>query len=123
MKKKESTQKKKTKLRNQADRLYQEIGTLLYKKCLICGGKLSCLHHYFPKSTSAGLRYDKDNLIPICQGCHFRHHNGDPRIQNAINEIKGKEWLTRLAKKKYEDYPKQNKQYYELIIKQYGEIN
>jgi len=109
--------------RKKADKAMQEWGRRTYSKCLICGGKLSCLHHYFPKSTSAGLRYDKDNLIPICQGCHFRHHNGDPRIQNAINEIKGKEWLTRLAKKKYEDYPKQNKQYYELIIKQYGEIN
>jgi 5-methylcytosine-specific restriction endonuclease McrA len=88
--------KSKAYYRKKCDRIIQEIGRLTYKKCLVCGKPMSCLHHYYPKSTSGNLRYNMKNLIPLCQGCHFRLHNGDPRIQNTINEVKGKEWLDEL---------------------------
>jgi len=104
--------------RKKADRLMQENGRRKHKKCIVCSGKYSCLHHYYPKSTSARLRYDEDNLIPICMGCHFRHHNGDPSIHNKVNTVKGEEWLKRLTKKK-EGYLKTNIGYYKSIIEQY----
>ena len=89
--------------RNKADRLLQETVRLTYKKCLVCGKPVSCGHHYYPKSSAGNLRYFWPNIIPICSGCHFRLHNGDPRIQNTINEVKGKEWLDNLnaEKRKY----------------------
>ena len=108
--------------RKKADKLMQMWGRLNYTKCLICGKKMSCLHHYYPKSSSSTLRYDEDNLIPICQGCHFRHHNGDPSIHNTVNEKKGKAWLKRLQSKK-EGYIKTNIQYYKDIIEKYEEAN
>jgi 5-methylcytosine-specific restriction endonuclease McrA len=86
--------------RNRADKILQETGRAIYKKCLVCGKPMSCLHHYFPKSTAGNLRYHWNNLIPICQGCHFKLHNGDPRIQNTINEVKGKDWLDELNAEK-----------------------
>jgi hypothetical protein len=87
-------------LKKKADKALQEWGARNYHACLVCGGEYNCLHHYYPKSVSSTLRYDKDNLIPICIGCHFRHHHGTPEIQNQINKIKGSQWLENLEKKK-----------------------
>jgi hypothetical protein len=109
----------KSKLRNKCDKLIQEWGRRTYKSCLVCSKSLSCLHHYYPKSVASSLRYDKDNLIPLCVGCHFRHHNGDPRIHNYINEIMGDKWLESLTNKK-NTIIKTNIDYYQEIIKQYG---
>lgn len=108
--------------RRKADKEMQMWGRRKYKKCLICPKPISCLHHYYPKSTSSRLRYDEDNLIPICIGEHFRHHNGDPSIHNKVNEVMGEEWLKRLQKKK-EGYVKTNIQYYKDIIEQYECLN
>lgn len=92
--------KSKAYYRNKCDKKIQELGREVYKQCLVCGKPMSCLHHYYPKSSAGNLRYNWENLIPICQGCHFRLHNGDPRIQNTINEVKGKEWLENLNQAK-----------------------
>jgi len=88
---KNQTKIKKRAVKN-ADRAFQNWGRAVYKFCLICGKPISCLHHFFPKSMSTALRYEIKNGIPICQGCHFSHHNGDPRIQETIINKKGKEW-------------------------------
>lgn len=103
-------------LRNKADRLFQEWGRLTYEKCLICGRQVSCLHHYFPKSTSTALRYDIDNGIPICMGCHFSLHNSNPHIQNMINVKKGEQWLVDLTYKKYNVQVKPDIQWYKTQI-------
>jgi len=92
--------KSKAYYRRIADRLYQEIGRKNYDKCLVCGNPVSCLHHYFPKSSAGNLRYNFSNGIPVCQGCHFRHHNGYPEIHNAINFIMGSDWLNKLREEK-----------------------
>lgn len=88
--------------RNKADRLLQEIGRKTYNRCLICGGEYSCLHHYWPKSTSTILRYDLENCIPICAGCHHKHHTGNPKPHEQTVLIRGKEWADRLDEKRKE---------------------
>ena len=93
---------KKSYYRNKADRQLQELVRKTYRSCEVCGKPVSCGHHYYPKSTAGNLRYDWDNIIPICQGCHFRHHNGFPEIHNRINEKRGQEWLDRLEWKKHQ---------------------
>jgi len=92
--------KSKAYYRNRADKLYQEIGRKMYSTCLVCDKPMSCLHHYFPKSTAGNLRYSFENGINICQSCHFRHHNGYPEIHNTINFIKGQEWLLKLREER-----------------------
>ncbi len=87
-KKKSSTQK----LRSECDRLYQELGRKMYSSCF-CGKVISCLHHYHPKSTSSGLRYEIKNGVPICAGCHIQHHaKNDPDIQAEMILFMKEKW-------------------------------
>ena len=80
-------------LRRKADRLYQQVGMKDNPPCLICDKPASCLHHYIPKSQSANLRYDKKNGVPICMGCHLKHHlSGDPYIMETILKKRGQAW-------------------------------
>ena len=118
--KKNTTQDKKKKLRRKCDRIYQEIGRMMYEKkgCLVCAGEYSCLHHFYPKSTCSALRYNIKNGIPICVKCHCRvHSSDDPTINLQIVEIRGKEWLEGLQSVKRNDYIKTSIKYYETVLK------
>jgi 5-methylcytosine-specific restriction endonuclease McrA len=89
------------KLQKKADRLLQKKASEVFSECYVCGGKYSCVHHYHPKSRSTFLRYDWQNLIPICIGCHnLVHSSQDPNIQNAINRLKGQNWIDELEAKR-----------------------
>jgi len=118
--------KKKTekqKLQAEADKLYQEFGRLANNGCLVCPGEYSCLHHYFPKSTSTALRYDLDNGIPICAKCHCKiHSNPSPETINDINHIKGEEWLQELTWKKQNIQVKPNVDWYKVQIETLQEM-
>lgn len=110
-------QQKKARLRRKCDKLLQETGRMLYSECLVCGKPMSCLHHFFPKSTCSALRYDMQNLINICQGCHFMHHNGNPEIHIKIIEAKGDDWLEELRAKKRNGFVKTTLGYYQDMEK------
>lgn len=59
------------------------------------------VHHFFEKSQSAGLRFDHDNLIPLCNGCHFRHHRtGDQSVMSTVILRRGAGWHKKLMKKR-----------------------
>lgn len=104
-----------TRLRKDCDKLMQIKGMELCNKCEVCGKEAHCRHHFFPKSTSAILRYDWDNLIPICQGCHMQHHlNGNPRIHAMIIKKRGQEWFDTLEAKSRQTI-KINQGYYKEI--------
>jgi 5-methylcytosine-specific restriction endonuclease McrA len=102
-------------LRNKADKLLQETIRRNYSRCEVCGKPMSCGHHFFPKSMSAVLRYNLSNIIPICAGCHLRHHCGDPAIHARIIEIRGQEWYDKLKEQK-ERTIKVNVDYYKNVI-------
>lgn len=88
-------------LRRRADRLFQIAFVRDNPTCLVCGKPTSAGHHYVPKSQSNNLRYVMNNMIPLCMGCHFRHHTtGDPMIVETILKVKGKEWADDLNKKR-----------------------
>ncbi len=112
-------------LRNRADKLYQELGREMYKNCF-CGKTYSCLHHHQPKSRSSALRYDIKNGIPICQGCHFAHHNGDPDIafkyKIFMEDKWGENWETELRQKRYASDIKTNEQWYKANIEMLEEM-
>ena len=100
-------------LRNKCDKLMQEINKKNNKKCFICPNKCQVAHHFIPKSVSARLRYDWDNLIPLCNACHMRlHQSGDPSYEYNIIKKKGDNWFELLQEKKQEII-KVNKSYYE----------
>jgi len=103
----------------QADKLLQELGRLRYDKCEVCGQPMSCLHHYYPKSSAGNLRYNWLNLIPICQSCHFKHHNGNPDIHNRVNSVRGEAWLKELQEaKRTPNYECNKKSYYQAKIEE-----
>ena len=94
---------KKTKVKSlrywqkRCDKQIQEIGRIMYDKCLICGGEYSCLHHFVKVSQSTELRYSLQNLIPICNRCHCSIHQGkNDMVTGQIIVIKGINWLTDL---------------------------
>lgn len=105
-------------LRNKADKLLQEVVRKNHPYCEVCGQPTSCGHHYFPKSTCTALRYDLDNIIPLCQKHHFFHHNGNPEIHNTVNMIRGLEWLEDLTAKKYNLLVKPDAAWYKVHIEE-----
>jgi 5-methylcytosine-specific restriction endonuclease McrA len=89
---------KKERARKKADKLWFEKHIRL--QCEVCNKKASQVHHFYPKGNFGHLRYDEDNGISICFGCHFAHHHkGDPRIHQGIIKKRGMKWYNRLTKK------------------------
>ena len=85
--------------RRKCDALMQEIGTRDNPQCTLCNQPCNVMHHFFPKSVSAYLRYDWRNLIPLCNGCHNRlHQSGDPSYEQRIISIRGQPWYDELDK-------------------------
>ena len=79
------------------DKLLQEIGRMMFDKCLICGGTYSCLHHFILKSQSTELRYNIKNCIPVCVNCHCSIHQGrNDLVVGEIIRIKGLKWFEEL---------------------------
>lgn len=95
--KKPKAPSKKT-LRSRADRLLQQRATEA-KYCLLCGVSAQVGHHYFPKNMYGHLRYDLDNIVPLCNSCHFIIENRDTSLAGKIALIKGKVWYERLKNK------------------------
>jgi 5-methylcytosine-specific restriction endonuclease McrA len=103
-------------LRNKADRLLQELGRYSYDRCAVCGGEYSCLHHFIPKSLCSNLRYDWDNLVPVCHGCHFSFHTkDDPAIYEGMVNWLGLERMGRLKEKRKKPVKTDSKYYGDII--------
>lgn len=99
-----------------ADNKLQDTGRKKFKKCEVCLKPMYCLHHFFTKGLSSRLRYEWDNLIPICRSCHFAHHNkSDPRIHAVIIQKRGQEWYQNLERTKKEEV-RLSVGYYKSII-------
>jgi len=57
-------------------------------------------HHHVHKSKSSVLRYNFDNLIPLCNHCHSMLHHNESYWASKIVEIMGLEWFKNLEKEK-----------------------
>lgn len=106
-------------LRRKADRLMQEHYRKVYNVCEVCGNPMICMHHFFTKGSSAYLRYDDRNLIPICNSCHFKHHNtSNPTIHMTVIEKRGMDWYKELRRDSSK-IQKVGVGYYKSIIERY----
>jgi 5-methylcytosine-specific restriction endonuclease McrA len=97
LEKKQSTKKYQKgiekKLMSTNDRLFQELGRLVFKTCYF-GHTYSCIHHFVRKSQSLFLRYELKNAIPVCQGCHCSIHIAENTMLEARFVLKkGEDWL------------------------------
>ena len=86
------------------------------------------MHHLIPKSVSAKLRYDWENLIPLTNKQHCRlHASDDLDIVTRIIKLRGGlDWYENLRKIGREII-KIDRYYYNCVIDKlkrlYGEIN
>lgn len=100
------TERKKT--QKNCDDLLTPIIKKRHPNCLLCGKYTQVAHHFIRKSVSSKLRYEFDNLIPLCNGCHFRlHHVDEGGYVGRIIKIKGQDWFNSIEKTKRE-YTKHN---------------
>jgi hypothetical protein len=90
------------KLAKAADKKLQNYFREKYpnKKCESCLlYPFNVMHHPIEKSLCAGTRYEKENLVFLCKGCHFRHHcAGDINIMDKVKEFRGMKWYNNLKK-------------------------
>ena len=83
------------------DRLCTPIVKKLHERCLLCGGEIEVAHHYVHKSMSLALRYDPQNLVPLCGRCHCKLHCDESYWGGMIRDKMGDEWFKYLESKKY----------------------
>jgi len=96
------------KLEKQADTLLQKNIVKKYPYCEVCRQPTQCGHHFIEKSKSNRLRYEEDNIIPVCLSCHCKIHNrfsyslGSYDIIDFIIKKRGKKWFNKLQKTRHE---------------------
>lgn len=90
----------KQRLRIKADKLYiEKVMKLRGDTCELCGRPAKTVHHFIPKSRSEAVRYDPDNGVVICQGCHKKIHSWDPYLSGKVVAQRGSKWYNDLDKR------------------------
>lgn len=85
--------------RNKADALLTPIIKLQYPNCLLCGQPTQVAHHFQHRSKSTILRYDLNNLIPLCNSCHYKLHQNESYWAAIIVQMRGIDWFNDLRKR------------------------
>lgn len=116
---KEKSPNPRKKAKDDADRALQDWYRANHKeKCESCGVPFEVMHHFIAKSQSNHLRYDDRNLIYLCHGCHFSHHNvGNQKVMSTVILERGEKWhkeIIKLARKQVGPYTlKEYREFYE----------
>ena len=93
----------------------------MFPKCFLCGVKTQVAHHFIHKSKSSALRYDLDNLIPLCHHCHLMLHHNESKWAGMIINQKGLEWFNDLQRRGNE-IVKTTQQWYEVHLERLKKI-
>ena len=89
-----------SRIQKKCDALLTPIIIKRSPKCMLCPNKTQVAHHHVHKSKSNALRYDLDNLINLCNSCHFALHHNESFHASIIVKIKGLDWFSELERKK-----------------------
>jgi 5-methylcytosine-specific restriction endonuclease McrA len=103
------------KTRDEADHLLTPLIQRMYPFCLLCLKPTQVAHHHIKKSESSRLRYEIDNLIPLCHVCHFNLHNHETIYSGKIIDKLGINWHNELISLK-DEYVKVNIDFYKNAI-------
>lgn len=115
-------------MQGKCDALMTPIAKLMNPKCEAeCGSRTQVGHHWIEKSRSAGLRYDTDNIVSLCNFCHGKIHNNFRNnvvqsidIALTIINKRGIKWYNKLNSMQVElskTKLKTNRAYYEAELK------
>lgn len=85
---------------------------------MLCNGLTQVAHHHFKKEKSLTLRYNLDNLIPLCNGCHFKLRFHESYWACKIMEIKGLGWFRKLDKLNKFKIKPNYKEIYQVLLKE-----
>lgn len=85
-------------VRNKADSLLTPLIILMHPLCTLCNNPTQVAHHHVHKSKSTRLRYELDNLIPLCHHCHQRLHHNESYWASKVVEQRGIEWFKKISK-------------------------
>jgi len=114
-----NTNDKIKRLRNKCDRLLQEINKEKNPVCENCGSQTQVGHHFITKGSCSSLRYDFDNIIPLCNSCHFAiHQKSDSRITANIVLNRGEKWYKDLVLKGNTTLFKTTLENYERVLEE-----
>lgn len=91
-------------MRNKADKLLTPIIKAQHPECFLkssssCNFYTQVAHHHIKKSRSSALRYDLENLVPLCNSCHLMLHQNESKWVLELIERKGIEWAQSLKEK------------------------
>lgn len=83
------------KVSDKARRLWDECRKAVFErwghKCILCGAteRLECHHYQKTRSQDPSLKYDVENIVPLCPHCH-NHHGVDERFYELREQIEQK---------------------------------
>ena len=82
-------------LKKKVDIALQNYYRTLNMQCSACENQATVMHHHVPKSRSNFLRYDGRNLVPLCAGCHYLHHQKgtDPNVSFKYRKLLDEDYL------------------------------
>jgi len=120
-------------LQKECDDLLSYIAKKQKPMCeALCGNKTQVGHHWIEKSRSAGLRYNIDNLVSLCNVCHSRIHNKFKNnvvqsidIALIIIKSRGTGWYKRMSKLQADlkdVVVKRNKGYYQQELERLNKL-
>lgn len=83
-------------IRNKADKVLKEYIKSTHKGelCELCGEReFTVAHHFVYTKQSLALRYELENLILLCKGCHKYAHSWQNLFAAKITAKRGESWL------------------------------
>ena len=85
--------------KDRVDKLCTPVAKTLHPYCEVCGQETTVGHHWIENSRSNNLRYNPENLIGLCQSCHYKIHNRNGTMIMTSHDIvddiiqkRGKDW-------------------------------
>lgn len=82
------------------DALYPKLS--IGKRCYFCGKKATQQHHIRPRSNYL-LRYDIQNLLPVCNDCHEHIHAKKINLDLYISMFR-MDYLNKMSRIQFPDY-------------------
>ena len=86
--------------KTKADSLF--MAQFRVKRCEVCGTTKGCCgHHVVAKSRSKALRYDKRNIIIVCQAHHTMGNSMAPHSMNQLAQERFTTWFRETFPKRH----------------------